>query len=393
MIRTPLAALAAAALTLGACGANGDHATTPTGSGAADASGFAAIARQARGQTVRWWMYGGDDRINAYVDTVVAPAAAKAGVTVRRVPITDTADAVQRVVSERRAGKNSGGGVDVIWINGENFAAGKKAGLWLKNWATALPNARYLDGSDPTITTDFQVAVAGQEAPWSRAAFVYATDAAKVPDPPTSFDALMAYARAHPGRFTYPAPPDFTGSAFVRQVVAAKGEDAALTYLMDLKPFLYQQGRSYPKSGAELDDLFANGQVDFAMSYEVGFIRAGVRKGAFPRSTRPFLLQGTSLQNVSFVTIPANAAHRAAAQVLANLLLSPALQAKKADPAILGIPSVLDVAKLPTADRDALQASTSGPYVLRSLGKPLAEVAAGKVAPLEARWKREVLRG
>lgn len=363
------------------------------GGGAPAAGGFAEVAREARGQTVRWWMYGGDERINAYVDDVVAPAAARAGVTLKRVPVGDTADAVQRVVAERRAGRRSGGGVDLIWINGENFAAGKKAGLWLEDWASGLPNARFLDPADPTLTRDFQVPVDGQEAPWSRAAFVFAADRARVPSPPESLDALLAYAKAHPGRVSYPAPPDFTGSAFVRQVVAAKGEDAGFAYLKELAPHLYRKGRGYPKSAAALDQLFSDGQLDLTMSYDPAWVTGGVRKGSFPRSTRPFLLDGSSLQNVSFVTIPANAAHPAAAKVLANLLLGPELQAEKAAPSGLGIPSVLDPARLPAADRAGFTGRTSGPYVLRDLGRPLAEVAADAVAPLEARWRREVLAG
>ncbi|XAY06940.1 Protein YnjB [Paraconexibacter sp. AEG42_29] len=381
---------------LGACGTDDDSGAARGGAGATianTASGFAAIERAAQGQTVRWWMYGGDDRLNAYVDDVVTPAAARAGITLRRVPVTDTADAVQRVVAERRAGKRSGGGVDLVWINGENFAAGKRAGLWLKDWATTLPNRRFVDPADPTITTDFQTPVDGQESPWSRAAFVFAADGARVPAPPQSFDALLAYAKANPGRVTYPAPPDFTGSAFVRQVVAAKGQDGAFAYLKALKPFLYRQGRTYPKSEDELAQLLGNGKVDFAMSYDAAFVRSQVRKGTFPKTVRPFLIEGSSLQNVSFVTIPANASSPAGAQVLANLLLDPALQAKKADPAVLGIPTVLDAAKVPPASRRPLTASTSGPYVLRDLGRPLSEVAADEVAPLEARWKREVLRG
>ena len=70
---------------------------------------------------------------------------------------------------------------------------------------------------------DLQVSVDRQESPWQRAAFVYAYDSAKLKAPPQDLDGLLAYAKAHPGRTTYPAPPDFTDSAFVRKVVAARG--------------------------------------------------------------------------------------------------------------------------------------------------------------------------
>lgn len=389
--RTLIVAVALLLATLlAACGSSSTGtATTP----AASAS-FQGIKAKARGQTVRWWLFGGDDRINAYVKDTVVPAAKRLGVTLERVPVTDTADAVQRVVSERRAGKTSGGAVDLIWINGENFAAGKKTNLWLKgDWARKLPNARrYVDEQDPSISTDFEVPVDGQESPWQRAAFVYAYDRARTPSPPTSFDALLAYAKQHPGGVTYPAPPDFTGSAFVRQVVAAKGEDAAIAYLKALKPFLYRKGKTYPKSEAELTTLFGNGKVDFAMSYDSSFVSDAVRKGQVPKTTRPFVLGSRSLQNVSFVTIPADAAHRAGAQVVANLLLSPQLQAEKADPDSLGNPTVLDLKQVPAALRRRFTTISDSPYLLRTFGTPLQELSADKVAPLEKRWEREVLR-
>jgi putative spermidine/putrescine transport system substrate-binding protein len=382
------ALLTAAALGLAACGGD-EEAAAP----ADRAGGFDAIAQAAKGQTVRWWMYGGDDKINDYVDQDVKPRLEALGVQLRRVPITDTAEVVKRVVAERRAGKRDGGGVDLIWINGENFASGKQAGLWLEDWATKLPNfERYVDAQDPSITTDFQVPVDGQEAPWQRAAFTFAHDSAKVADPPRDFDALLAYARENPGRFTYPAPPDFTGSAFVRQVVAAKGEDGAFAYLRELKPLMWRKGESFPKSQAELDQLFADGQVDFAMAYDANFVNAGVAKGGFPETARPFLIGEGALQNTSFVTIPANAANKEGAQVLANLLLDPELQARKADPEVLGNPTVLDLDRLGER-RSAFEAATEGnPYVLTDFGTPVEEFAAEKVAPIEQRWKREVLR-
>ena len=162
---------------------------------------WAGVLKQARGQTVRWWMYGGDPRINAYINRFIKPAAARLGVRLQVVPISDTADAVNRVVAERKAGKTSGGGVDLIWINGENFASGKSVGLWLQNWAGSLPDVKYVDQASRLISRDFQVPVAGQESPWSEAAFVYAYDSAKVSNPPQTFRALLAWPKAHPGRF------------------------------------------------------------------------------------------------------------------------------------------------------------------------------------------------
>ncbi len=385
-----LAALAAG-LVLAGCGSDATSTTSPK-AGSAGAGAWASTLKAAQGQTVRFWMYGGDDKVNAYIDGDVRPALARFGVRLQRVPIGDTADAVKRVVAERRAGKTSGGGVDLIWINGENFATGKQAGLWLRDWSTSLPNfQRFVNPRDPSIASDFKVPVDGQEAPWWRAAFVYAYDSAKVSDPPRDFDALLVWAKAHPGRFTYPAPPDYTGSSFVRQIVAANGADAAFAYLKALKPYMYRKGNVLPKSQAELEQLFGDGQVDFAMAYDANIVNADVRKGLFPKSTRPLVIGAGALVNVSFVTIPANAAHAAAAKVAANVLLDPRLQARKADPAVLGNPTVLDQARLGSSRR-AFARALASPYLLRDLGTPVTELAAAAVAPLERRWTREVLR-
>ena len=367
------------------------------GSGGAAPAGLSAdweqVRSQARGQTVRWWMYGGDARINAYVREHVVPAAAAEGVTLTQVPIDDTADAVQRVLSEREAGRSQGGAVDLIWINGENFALGKEAGLWLEDWAGFLPNAALVDSSDPAVATDFGVPVDGQESPWSRAAFVFAHDPRRVGEPPRTVAGLLAYARAHPGRVAYSAPPDFTGSAFVRLAVQELGEDEAMRALREIGPSLYRGGRSLPKSEAELNRLFGDGQVDIAMSYDPGFVLTGVRSGIFPDRARPFALDRT-LVNTSFVTIPANASSAQGAAVVANLLLSPRLQATKADPEVLGIPTVLDPDRLRPAARATIAPALVSPYLLGpdELGESIAELPAAEVSRLEQRWRREVLR-
>ena len=347
-----------------------------------------AVVAAAQGQTVDWWLFGGDDRINGYIDDHVVAAAADLGVTLRRVPVSDTADAVQQVLAEQEAGVAEGS-VDLIWINGENFAIGKQAGLWLEDWAPTLPNARLLDPS--TILEDFGVPIEGQESPWSRAAFVFAHDAARLPEPPATFADLLEHARANPGRVTYPAPPDFTGSAFVRQVVQALGEDEAFEFLAELRPLSWRGGTTFPANEAELNRLFGDGQVDIAMSYDPAFVASGVARGTFPATARPFVMDHGVLQNTSHVTIPGNAADVEGALVIANLLLDPALQAVKADPAVLGVPTVLDLARLEGSARALFDQLASSPLLLVSLRPALAELPVDRVEALERRWRDEIL--
>lgn len=360
----------------------------PEAAAAPGVDDWAAVRAAADGQTVRWWLYGGDERVNRYIDEHVVPAAARAGVTLERVPLADTADAVQRVVAEVQAGQAEGS-VDLVWINGENFALGKRAGLWLEDWAGRLPNAAYVDPA--TVDTDFGLAVDGQESPWSRALFVFAYDTARLRQPPQTFGDLLAYARAHPGRITYPAPPDFTGSAFIRQVVQALGEDDGFAYLRELQPLLWRGGTVHPASEAELNRLFGDGQVDLAMSYNPSFVETAVRQGTFAATARPFVLDHGTLHNVSYVTIPATAGSRAGALVVADLLLDPTLQARKADPDILGVPTVLDPDRLPAADRDRLARGGDSPYLLSDAGALLDELPVDRTEALEERWRAEVL--
>ena len=187
----PVAAIALLAVggVLAACGGT-SAASLPTG--AAPGEPWAGVESSARGETVEFWLYGGDQRINAYLDGPVATRLRVLGVTLHRVPIDDTTSAIQRLVAQHRAGATKGA-IDLVWVNGANFAAAKAAGLWAPGWAATLPNARLLDPADGSLTRDFGVAVDGDEAPWSRAAFVLAYDSARTARPPATFEELAAY--------------------------------------------------------------------------------------------------------------------------------------------------------------------------------------------------------
>ena len=55
---------------------------------------------------------------------------ARYGVDVRIVKLGDAAEAVAQVLAEKSAGRTQDGKIDVIWLNGENFAAMKRPVVW-----------------------------------------------------------------------------------------------------------------------------------------------------------------------------------------------------------------------------------------------------------------------
>lgn len=396
----------AAAMLLAACSGGGDQEALP--------KNWSELRAAARGQTVNLFMYGGDQGANAYVDDEVVPAAEKLGIGVKRVPVADTQDAVQKVLGDIRAGKDSGGAVDLVWVNGENFRTGKEAGLWLCGYTGLMPNQKYVDDSDPTLTHDFGTPVDDCETPWSRAQFAFVYDSARIPDPPRTTAGLIEWAEKNPGRFTYPAPPDFTGSAFVRQMLYTTAQNGAAvpqTYsesayekvtpalweqLAGLKPHLWRDGTTYPKDAAAQGDLFANGEVDMTMTYNPAEVPGLVARGHYPKSTRVFVPEDGTLGNTSYLAVPENAAHREAALVLSDLMLSPAQQHAKAQPGGWGAYTVLDHERLPERWRKKFAAldtpATTLPIdELSRNARP--ELSGDWVAPLDKGWKQHVPTG
>src|SRR5918997_3843651 len=138
--------LALASLALTSCGG-----AAGTGSSPGEMRPFSELEKEARGTEVNLAMYGGDEAINAYVDDYVIPELEKEhGIELTRTPLGDTADAVNKLLNEKQAGKDDGT-IDLVWINGENFATGADADLWYGPWAERLPNARFIDWESPSI--------------------------------------------------------------------------------------------------------------------------------------------------------------------------------------------------------------------------------------------------
>lgn len=372
----------------------------------AQAQEWSQIEQKARGQTVYWNAWGGDEAINAYIRWVGERMDEDYGVTVEHVKLADTADAVRKVVAEKSAGRNDGGSVDLIWINGENFKAMKDQALLHGPITDTLPNYALIDTkANPAVELDFTIPTEGLESPWGQAKLVFIYDSAVLQDPPKTMLALQAYALAHPGRVTYPAPPQFLGTTFLKQALyeVVETPDALLqpagdnfesvtaplwAYLDKIHPALWREGRDYPDGDDALIRLLDEGAVDFALSFHPGRASSAITQGLLPDTARTFVLDGGTIGNTHYVAIPYNAAHKEGAMVLANFLLSPEAQAQKQDPDIWGDMTVLTMDKLAPEGRALFDALPRGIATLSpaELGPTLPEPHPSWMTQIENKW-------
>lgn len=363
---------------------------------------WSAIAEEARGQTVYFNAWAGSPQINAYIAWAGEELKARHGITLEHVKLADTAEAVRRVRDEARAGKD--GSADLIWINGQNFHVMKEEQLLFGPFAEDLPNFALVDvDGKPTTIVDFAEGTEGLESPWGMAQLTFFADGAKLDTPPMSMMELLDLARNEPGRITYPAPPDFHGTTFVKQALAETMADRALLpvsvdketflaasrplfdFLDALHPHLWREGRQFPQSQAQLTQMLGDGEVLMALTFNPNEPANLVATGALPATTVAWQNAGGTIGNTHFVAIPANARAKAAAQVTANFLLSPEAQARKADLAVWGDPTVLDLDKLTPAQR-ALFKGGDAPGAVKVPARTIPEPHGSWVPLIEAAW-------
>jgi putative spermidine/putrescine transport system substrate-binding protein len=382
---------------------------------------WADVMEQARGTTVNWYMWGGSDAINAFVDDFYGSVLLEEyGITLNRVPVADTVDAINLVLSEAEAGITEGGSVDAIWINGENFFTLRQADLLYGPWAQTIPNSVLVNWENPAVAFDFGVPVEGYESPWSSAQLHFIYDSARMSaeDLPRNFDELTDWIANHPGRFTYIAPGvgGYMGTRFVKQVLyhVSGGEDQWLgewnpelyaewapqlwDYLNAWEANLWRGGETYPANENELAQLFANNEIDFALTQATAGAGAYIAAGLIPDTSRAFTFEQYSIGDYNYVAIPSNAANKAAALILADLLLRPDRQAGHIRPETgFGLGYAIDINRASETDREILQAAfanlgegAADPAALSAAFAP--DMAPESQAIIEADWEANVLR-
>ncbi|MBA2666764.1 MAG: ABC transporter substrate-binding protein [Trueperaceae bacterium] len=381
-----------------------------------------AVLEEARGQTLNWNLWGGSNEINRFLDEVYGQVLRdEFGVRLNRVPLADTADAVNQVLSEVAAGRGTeGGSVDLIWINGENFKTLKQADLLYGPFAQNVPNTIYVDWDNPTVTNDLGLQTDHYEIPWASFPFQWIYDTMRIDeeDLPRSYAELAAWMRENPGRFTYiaPGPGAFQGTRVVKQLMLemcggfdAFGEvfsqelyDECAPRVWDelnsWKPYMWRNGETYPADENELDSLFANGEIDFTLTQRGGGATSGIAAGDIPPTSSAFLFDENMIGGYSYLAIPINASNKAAALVMANLLVRPDMQARQLLPDTIGFALGIDVARVTDpADRALIDEATatamaSGAADPADFGAIVPDIHNEYHGRVESDWERCVLR-
>lgn len=375
----------------------------------AGAQNWQDTLEEAKGQTVYWNAWGGSDNINAYIDWIKSSVKDEYQVNLKHVKLADTADAVSRVLAEKAAGNNANGSIDLIWINGENFRTLKNNNLLFGPFSQGLPNYQYIDeSSKKSLTQDFGTNVDGMESPWGAAQVIFMYDTATVSQPPKSMAQLLSYAESNPGRISYPEPPQFLGTTFLKQALietthypSALSKPVSLvdfdqvtqplwSFLDKLHPNTWRSGTSFPSSSEQMMRLLDDQEIDLALSFDVSAASVQIDQGNLSDTVRSYVFDRGTIGNTHFVAIPYNSASTAGAQVVANFLLSPKAQIKKQDPTTWGDLSVLSYSKLAQADQTAFNNLPRGiaTLTLAELGESLPEPHVSWVEALEKEWRK-----
>jgi len=309
-----------------------------------DYSDWDAVLEAAKGQTVTWYGWGGSQPRNTWIETELAPALKeKYDITLDLVGM-DINDILTQLSGDKQANAAEGT-IDFIWINGENFYTAKDNGYLWGPFTSYLPNFNdYVDAASPEVAYDFGSPTEGFEAPYGKTQMEMWVNSDVVPTPPTTVEEFKAFCEANPGKVTYPALPDFTGSAFVRNIIyelcgweqfqtmeadyetVKEAIAPALDYLRSLNPYLWNEGRTFPDSSTTVDAMFTDGELVLAMSYSPYGVAVGIENGVYTPTTRTFLFENGTIGNTNYMSIAFNSPNPAGAMVVINAMISAQLQ-------------------------------------------------------------------
>lgn len=369
------------------------------------------VLEEAKGTTVNFYGYGGDQKTNNWIDTYLSnELKEKYDITINRVGM-NIDEILNKLLNEKQLNVNNGN-IDVVWINGENFFTAKENDLLFGPFTHKLPNFnQYIDKNSVEVNYDFGFPVEGYEAPFGKSQFVMIYDSEKVKNIPVNHKELLQFVKNNPGKFTYPAPPDFTGSAFVRNIIydivgyeqfmdmeadeqiVRQAIQPAIDYFVELKPYLWKEGNTYPSESGLLDNMYSDNEVVMTMSYNPNYVSSKIETGEFNETSRSFVFNKGSIGNTHFLAIPYNSENKSGALAVIDYILSVEAQASKYVPKTWGDLPVLDNSKLNDEEKALFDNINIGQGTISQdvlLNNRLPEMPADLVPIIEKIWMENV---
>lgn len=307
-------------------------------------------------------MWQGDPLINQYMKQYVIPAVKENyGIDLNIVNGQGNV-IVNTLMAEMEGGKFTSE-IDMVWINGETFYQLRQIEALYGPFVDQLPNARFINWESPFIANDFQQPIEGYECPWGNVQMTLIYNSSQVLEPPMDLDQLESWVKANPGKFTIPT--EFTGMTLLKSwLIYLAGGEGALAgefdeeayqkysqelwdFIRGIKPYLWNEGQSFPSTLAQLHQLFTNGEVWFTMSNNDAEVDNKILQGVFPENSRAYVPTTGTIQNSHYMGIVQSSANKTSAMVVCNFLISPEAQWHKMQPEIWGDHTVLDISKLP----------------------------------------------
>jgi putative thiamine transport system substrate-binding protein len=308
----------------------------------------------AQGQSVYFYAWGGSKAVNDYLRWATREIARQYRIRLIHVKVTDPSEPVSRLKAEN--GRTSA--IDLMWVNGENFAYLKEQDFLLGNLWSNIPNTAFLAVDKLPITVDFGEPMNGFEVPWGIGQFNLIAEQAIYPQPQLSAKLLLEVAKKHPKTVTYPRPPEFHGTTFLKQLLVdlsaadprlyqlatpqAETEllPALWQYLDQLHPYLWRQGQAFPSSAAEQMLLYQQKTLSMTVSFNPNqWLKEKSTQQISETSVRRYFTDG-AITNSHNLAIPKSAPSPEAAKVVINFMLSEKAQQEKFT-GVWGDPSVI----------------------------------------------------
>ena len=398
-------------LSLAACSSNSSKDSSDKKNSKVEEMSFDDMKKEAKGSTVTFYGWGGDEVLNKWLDDVFAPdMKEKYDIKMERVPMD--IDQILSQLSGEMEGNKKDGDIDMIWINGENFKSAKEKNMLYGPFTDKLPNfLKYIDTKSEDVNYDFAYPIKGYEAPYGKAQFVFMKDNAVAKETPKNAEEFLEFCKKYKGKVTYPKLPDFTGSVFVRNIIyetcggyeqfmdmkadkatVKKAIQPALDYLKKLNPYLWNGGKSFPDSSTKCEKMYSDGELVMYMTYDAYDAAVGIDNGTYPKTTQTFQFDKGTIGNTNFMAIAANSANKAGAMVAINEMMSPEIQASRYKE-MKTLP-VVSYDKLSDDQKKEFDNVDLGKGVIAQdelLSKRLPEMPAQLVPVIEEIWQEEVV--